>query len=158
MILSIRFRALPTKGQHRALETILEAQRDLYNAALQERIDAFHKAGITRTYFDQTKALTEWRRDDPEAARLPANLQRETLKRLDVAYSQFLRRARRGESPGMPRFRGKGRFNGFGFRQFSGIMWDGRRLRFKGLAGGLRVHVHTARSRVGHDQGVQFST
>src|SRR5687767_9172719 len=83
VILTFRYRLLPTRRQHRVLEAIVENQRELYNAALEERIDAYRKFGITRTYFDQTKALTEWRRDDPEAAAIPANLQRATLKRLD---------------------------------------------------------------------------
>lgn len=43
---------------------------------------------------------------------------------------------------GFPRFRGKGRFASFGFREFSGIGFENRRLRFKGMPGGLRVHLH----------------
>ena len=60
MIPTFCYRLLPTKRQHRALEEILESQRQLYNAGLEERIDAYRKAGITRTYVDQSKALTEW--------------------------------------------------------------------------------------------------
>lgn len=86
MILTYCYRLLPSKRRHRALEAILESQRQLYNAALEERIGAFRSAGITRTYVDQCKALTEWRRDDPEAAFLPLCLQRWTLKQLDEAY------------------------------------------------------------------------
>ena len=41
MILTYRFRLLPTRRQYRALEAILESQRQLYNAALQERIGAY---------------------------------------------------------------------------------------------------------------------
>ena len=41
MIISYRYRLLPTKRQHRVLEAIVEAQRQLYNAALEERIDAY---------------------------------------------------------------------------------------------------------------------
>ena len=42
----------------------------------------------------------------------------------------------------MPRFKGPGRFRSFGFRQFSGIVWRNGGLRFKGLPGALRVHLH----------------
>lgn len=59
MLVTYRYRLLPTKRQHRALEAILEAQRQLYNGALEERIDAYRKAGITRTCFDQFNALAE---------------------------------------------------------------------------------------------------
>lgn len=58
MILTYRFRLLPTKQQHRALEKILESQRQLRNAALEERIDAYRTANVSRSYFDQAKALT----------------------------------------------------------------------------------------------------
>jgi putative transposase len=142
MIISFRYRLLPTKRQHRALEQILESQRELYNAALQERIDAYRKASVTRTYLDQAKALTEWRQSDPEAFALPANLQRATLKRLDEAYIAFFRRVKNGGKPGFPRFRGAGWFDSFGFREFSGITFKGARLRFKGMPGSLRVHMH----------------
>ena len=49
MLLTYRYRLMPTKRQHRALESVLEWQRQLYNAALQERIEAYRKAGETRT-------------------------------------------------------------------------------------------------------------
>src|SRR5258706_2729681 len=144
MIVSFRYRLLPTKRQHRALEQILESQRQLYNAALEERIDAYRKAGLTRTLFDQSKALTEWRQSDPEASALPLNLQRATLKRLDEAYRGFFRRVKAGVKPGFPRFRGKGWFDSFGFSEFSGITFKNLRLHFKGMPGGLRVYLHRA--------------
>ena len=144
MILTFRYRLLPSKRQHRALERVLEDQRQLYNAALQERIEAFRKVGLTLSHMDQCQALTEWRRGDPEAASVPANLQRWTLKRLDDAYRAFFRRVTQGGAPGFPRFRGKGRFDTFGFREFSGIRFAHSRVRFKGMPGGLRIHMHRA--------------
>src|SRR6187549_2699954 len=135
MIVTYRYRLLPTKRQHRALEAILESQRQLYNAALEERIDAYRKAGVARTYFDQTRALTLWREQDPEATALPVSVQRATLKRLDEAYKAFFRRVKLGAKPGFPRFRGKGWFDSFGFREFSGITLRQGRLRFKGMPG-----------------------
>ena len=50
MILSYKYRLLPSKRQHRALEAILESQRQLYNAALEERIDCYQKTGKSLTY------------------------------------------------------------------------------------------------------------
>lgn len=142
MFLTYRYRLLPSKRQYRALDAILEGQRQLYNAALQERIEAYRKAGINRTYFDQTKALTEWRLDDPAARAIPIQIHRATIKRLDDAYQDFFRRCKSGAAPGFPRFRGKGRFCTFGFRTFSGITLDGGRLRFECMPGSLRVHMH----------------
>jgi len=142
MILTYCYRLLPSRKQHRALEGLLESQRQLYNGALEERIGAYRR-GVTRTFFDQAKALTEWRRSDPEAAAFPLRLQRGTLRRLDSAYKGFFRRAKlKGGKAGFPRFRGAGRWHSFNFDEFDGIRFDGRALRFKGMPSGLRVHIH----------------
>ena len=142
MIVTYCYRLLPTKRQHRALETILESQRQLYNAALQERRDAYRLRRVTRTYIDQCKGLTELRQSDAEFRGLPVNLQRATFKRLEEAYRAFFRRVKSGDKPGFPRFRGKGWFHSFGFREFEGISFEAGRIRFKGMPGSLRVHVH----------------
>jgi putative transposase len=143
VILTYRYRLLPLKSQHRALERLLGTQRDLYNMALEERIDCYRKTGKTRTYIDQCKALTQCRRELPEMGELPPNLQRWTLKRLDDAFQGFFRRvkAHKGKA-GFPRFRGAGRWEAFGFAEFSGIRFDGKRLRFAGMPGGLKLHLH----------------
>lgn len=142
-ILTYKYRLLPTRKQYEALQVILDSQRSLYNAALEERIDYYRKTGKTLTYVDQCKSLTQCRRDLPEMTALPANIQRGTLRRLDEAYKAFFRRAkaRRGKA-GFPRFRGKGWFNSFDFNEFSGIRFDGKRLRWSGMPSGLRVHLH----------------
>lgn len=142
IILSYKYRLLPTKKQHRALENILEDQRQLYNAALDERIDCYRKTGRSRSYIDQQTSLTECRRDLQSMGALPANLQRWTLRRLDGAYQGFFRRVGKDGKAGFPRFRGRGWWRTFGFSEFSGIRIDGKRLRFKGLPGGLRMHLH----------------
>ena len=142
MILTYEYRLIPSKAQHRALETLLESQRVLYNAALEERIGAY-RHGISRSFIDQCKALTEWRQSDAEATAIPVSLQRATLKRLDEAYKGFFRRVKqKGVKAGFPRFRGKGGWSSFGFVEFSGIRFDGKKLRFKGMPGHLELHMH----------------
>jgi putative transposase len=143
VILTYRYRLLPLKCQHRALDRLCASQRELYNAALEERIDCYRKTGKTRTYIDQCTALTECRRELPDMTVLPANLQRWTLKRLDEAFQGFFRRlkARSGKAV-FPRFRGKGRWEAFGFNEFTGIRFDGKRLHFAGMPGGVKVHLH----------------
>jgi putative transposase len=142
MYLTFCYRLLPSKRQHRALEAILESQRQLYNAALEERIDAYRKAHVGRTYVEQCRALTIWRQEDEEGRALPVALQRWTLKRLDEACRAFFRRIEAGKTPGFPRFRGKGRFDTFGFRELCGIHVEDGRIRFRGLPGTLRLHLH----------------
>ncbi len=58
------YRLLPrTRKNWRLLERVLEDQRQLYNAALQERNDAWRLSGRSISYVDQTKALTVCRRE-----------------------------------------------------------------------------------------------
>lgn len=141
VVLTYKYRLLPTKKQHVALAEMLETQRILYNAALQERIDCYRKTGKSLSYMSQCKGLTELRQA-PEYANLPLNLQRWTLKRLDGAHAGFFRRLRFSGKAGFPRYRGKGRWRSFGFNEFVGIRLDRKRIRFKGLPGGLRIHLH----------------
>lgn len=62
--------------------------------------------------------------------------------RLSRAFDAFFRRVKSGDAPGFPRFKGAAHWRGFGFSQWMGVRFDGRRLRFKGMPGGLRVHMH----------------
>ena len=144
MILTYKYRLLPNKRQHVALAEVCEQQRIFYNAALEERIDCYKKTGKGRSFFDQQKALTECRRDIDGMSALPVNLQRWTLKRLDAAYQGFFSRLKKSGKAGFPRFRSKNRWRSFGFAEFSGVRMKDNRLRFAGIPGGLRVHMHRA--------------
>lgn len=141
MHLTYKYRVLTKPTQARRLAELLESQRQLSNAALQERIDCYRKTGASLSYFDQCKGLTECRKALPEMAALPAQLQRGTLKRLHEAFQGFFRRVKRGQKPGFPRFRGKGWFDTLEWAEFSGITLTGNRLKSKAF-GTLRVHFH----------------
>ena len=106
------YRLLPqTRQNWQWLDMTLEAQRQLYNAALEERIDCYRKTGKSITLFDQCKSLTECRRDIPEMAECPLRIQRGTIKRLDEAFQHFFRRVKNGEKPGFPKFKGRAFFD-----------------------------------------------
>jgi putative transposase len=141
MFLTFRYRLLPTRGQHRALRAILEGQRQLYNAALEERKGAWDKSRKSINYQAQFKSLTIIRQD-PEYSHIPITIQRGTILRLERAFNSFFKRVKKGEKPGYPRFKGKDRFRSFQFSEFSGIRLKQKRLYFKGVTGGIRVHFH----------------
>ncbi len=141
MFLTMKCRLMPSRAKRDRLAALVEGQRVLYNAALEERIGCFRKTGRSVTCFDQCKALTECRLDIPEMRDVPAQLQRGTLKRLDEAFKGFFRRVRNGERPGFPRFKGRGWFDTLEFAEFSGVTFDGKHLRSKAFRS-IRVHVH----------------
>jgi putative transposase len=61
---------------------------------------------------------------------------------LDKAFQAFFRRVKAGENPGYPRFKGRNRFSGFGFKQNgNGFKIDGRRLKLFGI-GRIAVRWH----------------
>ena len=67
MLLTYKCRLLPTKRQHRAHEAILEQQRQLYNAALQERIEAYAKsAAVIAGQIRRDREMGVIRRIDPD--------------------------------------------------------------------------------------------
>lgn len=147
MVLTIRVRLQPTRQQHRDLEAISEQQRQLYNAALEERIACYLKTGKSLNDIAQSKSLTEIRAFDPAFAGVQRRIQRATLIRLQRAYQAFFKRAKAGAgaASGFPRFKGREHWDGFGFDAPLQIAFDGRRLRFAGLRGGLRVSKRDAR-------------
>lgn len=142
-VFSFNYRLLPSKRQRFRLAEIAEMQRQLYNAALQERIECYRKTGAGRSYISQALCLKTIRSDDPNGyGAIPANLSRATLLRLHHAFDGFFRRAKAGRNPGFPRFKSSHRWSGFGFAEFSGIRFLGGRIRFKGFPSGLRIHLH----------------
>jgi putative transposase len=119
-----KFRVRPTARQHVALGQCLEAQRTLYNAALQERRDAYEVA-VRRSpnYFStqrpkapvnyglQSAQLSEIRELVPDQATWSFSSQQATLRELNKAFESFFRRVKSGETPGYPRFKPAHRFD-----------------------------------------------
>ena len=57
MRLSYKYRLYPNRAQIAALEGMLGAFCDLYNAGLQQRIEAYRRQGKTLRYADQANEL-----------------------------------------------------------------------------------------------------
>jgi len=142
MLLTYRFKLRPTRAQYALLVGVLEQQRQLYNAALQERIEAWRKANVPVTKLDQFKALTQIRAFDDTYASLPVAMSRWSIARVDDAFKGFFGRVKRGVKAGFPRFRSFHRWRSFGFDEWNGIRIRGDRLLFKPFQNGLRMKMH----------------
>jgi putative transposase len=105
-----KFRLRPTARQHVALGRCLASHRELYNAALQERRDAWRLSGTSVSYGDQSAQLKQIRKARPDVAVWSFSCQQATLRRLNRAFAGFFRRVNSGETPGYPRFRSAHRF------------------------------------------------
>ena len=98
------------KGGHARLDEVRQMLNRLYNAALQERRDAYKMQSVSVNLYQQNAQLTTVRADDPEWEALDVQLGRGVLRRLDRAFNAFFRRVKAGEIPGFPRFRPLSRF------------------------------------------------
>lgn len=71
MIRTFRYPLKPTRKQKATLNAWRRTCASLYNAALQERRDAWDKASKSITRYDQQKSLTVVRAEIPEIAEVP---------------------------------------------------------------------------------------
>ena len=145
MLRVYRYRLHPTAAQEAVLQETLWRLRELYNAALQERRDAYRKQGIRITKKMQDHQLKELRDVRPEYDGIHAHLLQDVVTRLDRAFRAFFRRVKAGEKPGYPRFRGRDRYNTFTFKAVNrkGVRFvaGGRRLYLHGV-GNVRIRMH----------------
>ena len=107
MFRSYLLRIRPNKAQVATFEHILATNCDLYNAALQERRDAWRMCGKSISYRHQQDQLTELHREHEDIAALALQVARDPLRRVDLAFKAFFRRVKAGDTPGYPRFRAK---------------------------------------------------
>jgi putative transposase len=96
-----KFLSRPTSKQARLLAGMLEDHRQLYNAALQERREAWRMRRAPVSYYAQARQLPEIRHTDHGGqGRWSAGSQQQTLRRLDKAFAAFFRRVKAGAKPG----------------------------------------------------------
>jgi putative transposase len=140
---TFKFRMRPTVAQHASLDACLRDHRTLYNAALEERREAWRRRVGIR-YGDQAAQLSEVRAECPEQARWSYSSQQATLRRLSVAFDGFFRRVKAGEKPGYPRFKGRDRWDSVLWpSDGDGCRWkaDTGRVYLRGI-GSVRVSAH----------------
>ena len=140
---TFRYRLHPTFRQNQALLHQLDYQRELYNAALEERVGAWKWERRSVSYVDQCRTLTGLRVVRPEVLASGVTLCRGTLKRLDRAFAAFYRRVKHGEAPGFPRFKSARRFDSLQWEDTSGwkVKTESRRLYLLGI-GEVKANYH----------------
>ena len=147
-----KFLLRPTSRQARLLAECLEDHRQIYNAALEERREAWRIRQVQASYSRQAGQLPTIRAADPcGQGRWSAGSQQQTLRRLDKAFAAFFRRIKAGEKrPGYPRFKGRGWFDTIEWpAEKNGARWDSvphpkmTRVYLLGI-GHVRVHRHRA--------------
>jgi putative transposase len=100
------------------MEFVLRRCRELYNAALQERRDAWRMCGVSVRLGHQSTQLPAIKAVRPEYREVHSQVLQDVLTRLDRAFAAFFRRVQNGERPGYPRFQRGGRYHSFTYKQF----------------------------------------
>lgn len=136
-----KYRLFPTDAQHQALDAQLGEACRLYNAALQERRDAYQKSGVSLNYYDQANQLKEIRTTGSLGLANYSACQ-DILRRVDKTFKAFFRRVKAGQKAGYPRFKSRRRFDSYTFPSYGdGCRLTDARLYLQGV-GHIKVKLH----------------
>lgn len=143
MLLSYKFRVYPNRVQQVALADMLRDFCELYNAGLQQRIEAWQRRSVSLSYGMQATELKATRAVHDGLARWSFSAEQQVLRRLDKAFKAFFGRIKRGDKPGFPRFRASARYHAAEFRIGDGLtLRKSGRLGFVGVPGEIKVKWH----------------
>jgi len=138
---SFKYRLYPTGKQARTLQWTLDRTRELYNAALQERRDAYRMAHKSITYYDQANQLPEIKGIREEYKDIHSQVLQDVLRGVDKAMKAFFRRVKSGETPGYPRFQGRDRYDSFTYPQAGFSLTQDSRVCLSKI-GSIKVRLH----------------
>lgn len=114
---TFKYRLQPSKNQRTKLIRTLELCRWVYNETLATRKNSWEQDHKSLSVYDTNQLLTRWKREHPELKTVHSQVLQNVQERVDLAFKAFFRRAKAGEKPGYPRFRGYGWYNSFTFKQ-----------------------------------------
>lgn len=139
---AFKYRLSPNKTTEKKLYVVLNRCRELYNAALSERKDAYRYAKKSIGFYDQKRDLPEIKcQIRPEYQEIASHVLQDVLNRLDKAFTAFFRRLANGEKPGYPRFQGRNRYTSFTYPDGAGWKFDGTYLHLSKI-GRIKVKLH----------------
>jgi putative transposase len=160
-----KYRLYPNKKQAEKLQWTLDRARELYNAAIQERRDAYEirikrhpnahyeatRKQLTQdhalTYPQQATQLPAIKEVRPEYYDMHSQVLQDVLRRVDKAYRAFFRRVKEGKTPGYPRFHGYGRYDSFTFPQSGFSLTEDNRVCLSKI-GSIKVKFPKARKPI----------
>src|SRR2546421_10459804 len=99
------YRLYPTAEQARASQQQLAVAREVYNACLLERREAYRLAGLTLNYYAQANQLKDIRRDCPAVVAVNFSMLQAICRRAQRPHENLLRPMKEGRQPGFPPFK-----------------------------------------------------
>lgn len=143
-IKAYKYRMYANKQTTEKLQWVLDRCRELYNAGLQERRDAY-EVGVKRHpnyfddesrkqltcghaigYYEQKRELVDIKEVRLEYQEIASHVLQDVILRLKRAFDDFFRRMQNGETPGYPRFQGRNRYDSFTYPDGAGWKLDAK--------------------------------
>ena len=144
MLKAFKYRLYPTRKQTRAIDTMLETHRHIYNNALAARNAAWEERKESISYKQQSASYKEEKQSNQYYQSTNFSSVQRTLRRLDKAFNAFFRRIKAGEKPGYPRFKGRNRFDSIEFTYKDGIRIRDNGKLYVQYIGEIRLKQHRA--------------
>jgi putative transposase len=115
---TFKYKLQLTAEQEATVAFVLRRCCELYNAALQERREAWRMRGVSITVAGQSAQLPDIKEARSEYRDVHSQVLQDVLPRLDRAFHAFFRRIQAGETPGYPRFKSSTRYDSCTYKQF----------------------------------------
>ncbi|MEA5507567.1 transposase [Halotia wernerae UHCC 0503] len=109
------FRLYPTAKVNNLLHDHRRLHKELYNAAVSNRITSYKKFGKSVSYFEQQNCLPDFKSVWTEYKQINSQALQATLKRVDFAFQRFFKGL-----GGYPKFRSIRHYSGWSYPSFSG--------------------------------------
>jgi len=105
---------------------------NLYNTALEQRINGYRQRRKSFSAYDQMTQLPDLKDAFPEYKAVGSQCLQDVIERLDKAYKGFFQRLKGNGKAGFPRFKSRKRYDSFTLKQ-TGWKFDGRYLYIRNI-------------------------
>lgn len=161
---AFKYRLSPTCKQAEKLQWTLDRCRELSNAALSERKDAYKMHQRTTvyqneqgqcfiaqmeasmkvndvSYYQQKRDIVDIKAIREEYKDIHSQVLQDVVNRIEKGMQAFFRRLREGQTPGFPRFKGRDRYDSFSYPQDGYSLTHDRRVCLSKI-GSIKVKLH----------------
>ncbi len=154
---SYQYKLRSTKEQQNIIDNTLDMLRCQYNYQLGQRFDWYeqNRCSIDRcplvchlpelkekpTKSSQEKSLVQLKKERPWYKKIHSQVLQEVSKRVDLAFERWLKGDTNGKKSGRPRFKGKGQYKTFTYKQFKHHHFVGNKIKLSKI-GEVKVIVH----------------
>ena len=163
---AFKYRIEANRATLERLQWVLDRARELYNAALTERRDAYEahvkrhpgyyddetRKRLTREltvdYYGQKRDVVDIKALRPEYHEIASHVLQDVILRVKRTFDRFFDRVRKEEKPGYPRFKGRNQYDSFTYPDHAGWQFTrGHASESKALLsisniGEVRVKMH----------------